>query len=195
MITIGLTGSFGSGKTFVASIFRSLGAEVIDADRIAHEVIRKGSAAYKKIIRAFGKDILDKSGNIDRRELSEIVFDRDETVYKLNKIVHPEVIEIIKERIKKSTHNKIIVIDAPLLVEANLAEFMDKLIVVKASTTNQIDRCVRKFGLKSAEVLKRIKNQIPLKRKIKMADFVIDNDGRRSETKKQAIKIWRQLWR
>ncbi|MBI5143599.1 MAG: dephospho-CoA kinase [Candidatus Omnitrophica bacterium] len=196
MLVIGLTGSFGTGKTFVASIFKSLGAEVIDADRIAHKLIKKGTAAHKRIIRNFGKNLLDKNGDIDRRALSEIVFDDKDKLNKLNEIIHPEVIKEIKERVKKSRHDKIVIIDAPLLIEADLGRFVDKVIVVKSSTTKQIERSVKKFGLKKEEVLKRIKNQIPLERKIKMADFVIDNDRARSETKRQVIKIWREfLWR
>ena len=196
MLVIGLTGSFGTGVTFVASIFKSLGAEVIDADRIAHEVIKKGTAVYKRIIRHFGKNLLDVNGNIDRRTLSAIVFNDKDKLHKLNAIIHPEVIKEIKERAKKARHDKVVIIDAPLLIEANLGRFVDKLIVVKSSTAKQIKRSVKKFGLKSEEVMKRIKNQIPLERKIAMADFVIDNDRARSETKRQVIKIWREiLWR
>ena len=196
MLVVGLTGSFGTGVTFVASIFKSLGAEVIDADRIAHEVIKKGTAVYKRIIRHFGKNLLDVNGNIDRRTLSAIVFNDKDKLHKLNAIIHPEVIKEIKERAKKARHDKVVIIDAPLLIEANLGRFVDKLIVVKSSTTKQIERSVKKFGLKSEEVLKRIKSQIPLERKIAMADFVIDNDRARSETKRQVIKIWREiLWR
>lgn len=196
MFVIGLTGSFGTGKTFIASIFRSLGARIIDADRIAHEVIRERTDAYRRIIRHFGKDILDKNGDIDRSKLSGIVFNDKDELDNLNKIIHPKVIKEIKKKVKKTRHDKIIIIDAPLLIEAGLAGFVDKLVVVKSSRAKQIDRCIKKFGLKKEEVMKRIKSQIPLEKKIKMADFVIDNDGTRSETRKKALKIWREiLWR
>ncbi len=195
MTILGLTGSFGTGKTLVASLFKRLGAEIIDADRIAHDVIKKNSSAYKKIIIVFGKGVLAKNGNIDRSKLAAIVFGNRKELRKLNRIVHPEVIRKIKEDMRKLGDAKAVVIDAPLLVEAKVTGMVDKLVVVKASRTNQVDRCVKKFKMKKEDVLRRIENEIPLKTKIVMADFVVSNDGRKSETKKQVEEIWRRLWR
>lgn len=196
MIILGLTGSFGTGKTFVASIFKALGAKIIDADKIARKAIKKGSTTYKRIVDAFGDDILDEGRNINRRRLAGIVFDNKNNLNRLNEIVHPEVIREIKERIEGARSKDIVIIDAPLLIEANLANVVDKLIVVKSSMSNQIDRCMSKFGISEEDILKRINSQIPLERKARMADFVIDNDGTKAETKKQVRKIWRKaLWR
>lgn len=193
MKLIGLTGSFGTGKTFVASIFGSLGGQVLDADEIAHDVIKRGRAAYKRIVRAFGKGILEKGGNIDRRRLADMVFANESRLKRLNRIVHPEVVKAIKNgalNIKEG----IVVVDAPLLIEAKLVSMVDYLVVVKSSRENQIKRCMKKFHIRKEDVLDRIGHQIPIGRKIRLADFVVDNDGTRSDTRRQVKKIWRRIY-
>ncbi|MCX5677651.1 MAG: dephospho-CoA kinase [Candidatus Omnitrophica bacterium] len=196
MTVIGLTGSFGTGKTFVASIFKSLGASVIDADTIAHGVIKKGKPAYKKIIGAFGSGILAPGREIDRKKLAALAFSSKRSVKKLNRIVHPEVIRVIKAKIKAAGKNAVVVIDAPLLIEARLLNIVDKLVVVKSSKKRQIERCLKKFHIKREEVLKRIRSQISMKRKLKMADFVVRNDRTRSLTRSQVRKVWEEIvWR
>jgi len=196
MKVIGITGSFGTGKTFVASIIkRSFGAKVLNADEIAHEVIRKGTPAYKKIVALFGEEVLDNGRNIMRKRLADIAFRNKESVGRLNRIVHPEVISCIKRAIRKAGKKEVIVIDAPLLVEANLTGMVDKLIVVKANRKAQLKRCTKKFCIKERKVLDRIENQMPLAKKIKLADFVVDNNGTKSETRKQVKEIWRKIWK
>jgi dephospho-CoA kinase len=193
---IGLTGSFGTGKTFVASIFKSLGATIIDADLIAHGVIKKPGPAYKKIIAAFGSGILAPDREIDRSKLAALVFGSKRSVVKLNKIVHPEVIRVIKAKIKAAGKDAVVVIDAPLLVEARLLNIVDKVVVVKSSKKRQIERCLKKFHIKREEVLKRIRSQMSMKRKLKMADFVVLNDRTRSLTRSRVRKVWEEIvWR
>ncbi len=198
---IGITGGFGSGKTFVASMFGKLGAKVIDADRIAHEVIRKGSPEYKRIVKLFGKGIISRNGEIDRKKLGAIVFSRPKLLSKLNRIVHPEVIrriksEIVSERVSGLAGERVIVIDAPLLIEAGLDKLVDKLVVVKCQKRRQIERCQEKFCLQKEEISQRIASQIPLKKKIQMADLTIDNSRTRALTEKQVRKAWREkLWK
>ena len=196
MKVIGLTGSFGTGKTFVASIFRSLGATILDADRIAHKVIRKPGPEYARIVKLFGKEILDKKGEIDRGKLGKIVFSNEALLKKLNSIVHPKVIKVIERSVGNSDKNDVIVIDAPLLVEANLKRLVDRLVVVKCEKRRQIERCQEKFCLTEKEISRRIKSQIPLKKKMKMADLVIDNSRTRSQTREQVRKAWEEkLWK
>jgi len=190
MMIIGLTGSIGTGKTFVASVFRSLGAEVLDADRIAHGVIRRPTAAYRKIVRIFGPGILDSRGNIDRKKLGRIVFADRKKLRKLDRIVHPEVIRVIKKRAAGAGKGSVVVIDAPLLVEAGLDRMVDALVVVTSSRKAQIDRCRKKSGLAESEVLKRIASQIPLKEKVRRADFIIDNNGTKTKTRKLVRSVW-----
>lgn len=194
MTVIGITGNFGTGKSYVASILRSLGAKVLDADRIAHDVIKKGKPAYKKAVKVFGRDILDRSRSIDRSKLARIVFSDKRDLGKLNAIVHPEVINVIKQSIGKAgAGGGVLAIDAPLLVEADLVGLVEWLVVVKAPRKKQVERCVSKFGIKKEDVLGRIAAQMPMSKKIKFADFVVDNSGSRSETRKQVLKIWRRI--
>ena len=193
-IILGLTGSFGSGKTTVARIFKSFGAQIIDADKLAHGCIAPGSPAYEKIIHAFGNGILDKDGRIDRKKLSDIVFNDINLLIKLNSIIHPQVIRIIKAKIN-SSKSKVIVLDAPLLLEAGLKGLVDKLLVVKITRARQLKRIRNKSSLSKQDILKRIKSQIPLPQKVRLADFVIDNSATLSETMKQVEQIRRLLWK
>ncbi len=193
---IGLTGGFGTGKTLAASVFKSLGARVLDADGIARDAVAKGKSAYRKIVRTFGKGILDSSKNIDRRKLAAVVFADEDALKRLNRIVHPAVIAKIKSGIRKSASRGIVVVDAPLLIEANLAGIADVLVVVTCSRREQIKRCMRKFRMEKRDVLRRIGSQIPIKMKVGMADFIVDNSGDRSVTKKRLRKVWKEiLWR
>ena len=195
-MVIGITGSFGTGKSFVASVFRSLGAKVVDADRMAHEVIRKGTPEYRRIVKGFGKNILTGRGEIDREKLGEVVFSDVALLRKLTGIVHPEVIRKIRRSVEAAGKKDIVVIDAPLLIEANLSKLIDKLVVVKCSKRRQIERCQEKFCLQKKEILRRIRNQMPLSKKLKMADIVIDNSLTKAHTKKQVRKVWREeLWK
>ncbi|MFA6142822.1 MAG: dephospho-CoA kinase [Candidatus Omnitrophota bacterium] len=195
MKIIGLTGSFGTGKTFVASVFKSLGAVVIDADRIAHECIKKRTPVYKRILRKFGRGVLNSSGSIDRAKLGRIVFNNKDDLKSLNRIVHPEVIKIIEERIKSTDDEKIIVIDAPLLVEAGLVGMVDMLVVVTCSKRKQIARCRSKFGIEKEEISKRIRNQVSIEKKKKMSDLIIENSGTRVQTIRQVREAWGDVWR
>ncbi|MBN1527212.1 MAG: dephospho-CoA kinase [Candidatus Omnitrophica bacterium] len=192
MTIIGLTGSIGTGKTFVASVFRSLGAEILDADRIAHDAIRRTGPAYRKIVRAFGPAILGSRRAIDRKRLGRIVFADSRKLKKLNRIVHPEVIRVIKKRAARVGRGRLVVIDAPLLVEAGLDSMVDALVVVACSRKAQLERFRKKSGLSAREVMKRLANQIPLRQKIGMADFVIYNNGTKAETRKLVRRVWEQ---
>ena len=194
MHAIGITGSFGTGKTTVAKLFAKLGAQVIDADRLAHILIKKGGREYKRIVAVFGKRVLSGSGEIDRKKLAEIAFSRRSAMQKLCKVVHPPVIKEIKKRIAAGKiRRQLLVIDAPLLIEAGLRSAVDKLVVVTASKGNQLKRIKNRTGLSRAEILRRIKAQLPLKRKIHLANFIVDNDASLAFTKKQVKRIWREI--
>jgi len=191
-IIIGLTGSFGSGKTTIAKIFASLGAVVIDADKLARQCLKPQEAAYKKIIRLFGRGILKKDKSIDRPRLAGIVFRDNKLLRRLNHIVHPEVIRQIKSKIK-SVKRKMIVIDAPLLIEAGLKKMVDKLAVVTISRKRQILRLQNRGFLKKIDILRRINLQLPQKKKVRLADFIIDNDQALSVSKKQVRALFKKL--
>ena len=196
MKIVGLTGSFGTGKTSVASVFKSLGAKVIDADKIARSLIEKNGPERGRIVAAFGPEILAASGRINRSKLAGAVFGNKNALARLNRIVHPGVIRRIKAIVKTSGRDAVVVIDAPLLIEAGLLNIVDKLVVVSSSKKRQIERCRKKFRIKREEVLKRIKSQMSLKKKIKMADFVVKNDSTMSAMRSRARKVWEEIvWR
>jgi len=191
-IVLGLTGSFGSGKTTVSRLFCSLGAKAIDADKLAHKQIRRGSFVYKKIKREFPCTVFKRNGYIDRKKLAAIVFADKVKLARLNNIIHPGVIRDIKHRVK-SLGKTVIVLDAPLLLEAGLRRMADKLIVVRIPQSLQIERIRKKSSLSSADILKRIKCQLPVSEKVRLADFIIDNTGSIEKTKSQVKKIWKGL--
>ncbi len=168
---IGLTGSFSTGKTSVAGMFRKLGAKIIDADKIVHKFIDART----------------------RRKLAKIVFKRKVYLELLCKIIHPLVIKEIKRDLRKIKSKKIVVVDAPLLIETGLHRIVDKLIVVKVNQHIQIQRAIRHTGLKKNDILRRIGFQMPLRKKIKLADWVVDNNGTISQTREQVIRIWKEI--
>ena len=193
-IVIGLTGSFGSGKSTVAGIFSSYGAAVIDADKIARGCFNRGKKIYKKVILAFGNKILGADKNIDRHKLAKIVFNNKKLLGKLNNIVHPEIIRIVRSKIS-SKKKGVMVLDAPLLLEAGLQNAVDFLVVVTLDKDKQFSRLIKKTSLKKADIAKRIKYQIPLRAKARLADFIIDNNGSLKNTRKQVAQIRRKLWK
>ena len=193
MLIIGLTGGIGTGKSFVASIFRKLGAEVVEADKLGHKAFEKGTSTHKKVVAEFGKRILSPRGLIDRKILAGIVFSDKKKLEKLNRIVHPVIISGICDRIRSAGKSGILVVDAPLICEAGITGLMDVLVVVKASKKNQIDRCYKKSGMSRKDVCKRTACQMPLSAKIRMSDYTVDNNGMKEDTKKQVRKIWQEL--
>jgi len=193
-IILGLTGGLGSGKTYVAKIFRLYAAQVIDADNIAHSIIRPGKKTYKRVVKSFGRQILNKDKTINRSCLARIIFNDKKLLFKLNRIMHPEIIRIIKTKIKTAS-KQIIIIDAPLLIEAGLKKMVDKIIVVAATRENQINRLLKRRQFNRADIARRINAQISLAKKVRMADFVIDNNGSKENTRKQVGIIRRKLWK
>ncbi|OIO34333.1 MAG: dephospho-CoA kinase [Candidatus Omnitrophica bacterium CG1_02_40_15] len=229
---IGITGSFGSGKTTVAKMFAKLGAYAIDADKIYYSLIRPKKRCYKKIVKYFGKDILTSSGRIDRKKLGNIVFKDRSKLKLLNSITHPDVIKEIK-RIVKSTHSTSgstgsppsessraksrgsglilsgherrnlntvevskkgkVIIEAPLLIESGFYKEADKVILVANKKEEQVKRIKEERGLSSRKILKRIRMQMPLKKKLAFADFIIDNSGPKAQTLYQVRNIWQKL--
>jgi dephospho-CoA kinase len=197
-LIVGLTGGIVGGKSTVASMFKNLGAKIVDADKLGHSVILPHKPAWKKITRLFGKDILQNDLTIDRGKLGKIVFTNQTLLKKLNEITHPEIIKLIKKEINlaiNKTHRqeKILIIDAALIYEAKIDRLMDKIMVVYINKDEQVKRLIRRNNLSKEEAFQRIKSQMPMKEKVKMADYVIDNSNSLDETKKQVEKIWKKL--
>ncbi|MDO9465627.1 MAG: dephospho-CoA kinase [bacterium] len=197
---VGLTGGIASGKDTVAVMFADLGAEIIDADKIANDLINariNRNNVPAKIVGFFGRDILNNSGRIDKKRLADIVFkDRKKLEY-LNRIMHPEIIKIIKEKIASATprndEGNVTIINAPLIVEAEATSLVDKLIVVSVGMENQIARLRARSSLTREEACRRINAQLSIKEKERFSDFIIDNNNGLEETEKQVKKIWKEL--
>ena len=186
---IGITGQIGSGKTAAAKLFRKHGFRVIDADKVSHSLMRKKSPIYSKLLKNFGKGILDENENIDRKKLGDLAFAEARKLKKLNSIMHAAIISSVKGAIKKNKNGKII-IDAPLLLETKAKNLVDKVIVVRAGI-KKIFKRNEKF---SKEQIERILNvQMPLNEKLKYADFVIDNNKGLKHMKKQVENAVNQL--
>lgn len=178
---IGITGVFGSGKTTVAKIFKRLSnCDVIDADRIAREVLPR---LKEKVIREFG-NIIIKGKKIDRRRLADVVFNDKKKLSRLNRITHPNIIKEVGNRIKKS-NRRLIVLDVPLLIEAKMQKMVDKVIVVKCDDEKIIQRS--RFSRK--ETTMRIASQLPIEKKLKLADYIVDNNGSLKNTEEQVKKM------
>ncbi len=196
-IIIGITGSFATGKSTIASMFKRLGAKVLNADKIAHRLMRQGTEPHKKIVKEFGDKVLTGYGAVDRTKLAAVVFCDRKPLGKLCGIIHPAVISDIRKSIRDTAKNgsKIpaIVIDAPLLIEAGMRKMLDVLIVVMTGPKVQIERARKKTGMSVAEIKRRIKNQLPLREKAKMADYIIDNEKSQGYVKKIVKKIWKEI--
>lgn len=188
---IGLTGGFGSGKSTVAGMFKSFGARIVDADRIAHSLLSPRGGMYRDIIGIFGEKILKADRTIDRRALAREVFSCPRLLKRLNAIIHPQVKKIIGEKIRGYGAG-VIIVDAPLLFETGLDKAMDAVIAVIIERSEQLRRLKEK-GLSEKESMLRIRRQMPLREKARRADFRIDNSGTRKETRAQARALWQRI--
>ena len=188
---IGITGSFGSGKTTVAKMFAKLGAYMIDADKVYYSLIRPGKSCYKKVVGYFGKVILGRSGRIDKKKLGRIVFKDKAKLEILNSLTHPEVIKEIK-KIIKAGKGKVIVVEAPLLIESGFYKQVDKVVLVANDREEQVRRVREARGISSKEIFKRIRTQMSFNKKLAFADFIIDNSGSKLSTLNQVTEIWKQ---
>ena len=196
MTVIGLTGSFGTGKSTAARMFKDLGARVLDADIIAHNLIRPGRDCWRKIVHCFGRDILNRNQTINRDKLAKIVFRKQQDLRKLEEIIHPLIVGEIASRLRKienSRKDEIVVIDAPLLIETGLAKKVDILIVVNLNRVRQKARVLKQKRISQDQILKRIRSQLSLSKKIAIADYVIDNNGKKNDTRRQVKKIWEEI--
>jgi len=193
MIVLGITGSAGTGKSTVAKYIIQKGATGLDADKIVHQLIHPRGKCFKAVVRQFGKNIL-ANGQIDRSKLAGIVFNSEEQLKKLTTILHPKVREILKAKIAalKNTR-KILVLDVPLLYESGMDRLCDYVIVVKASQKEQIRRLKVRQNIPKKQALQRIRAQMPLKDKIRLADIIIDNENDLKQTKKQVEELWERL--
>lgn len=190
-LVIGLTGGIASGKSTVSKMFKEMDIPVVDADVEARLAVEKGEPAYNKIIAEFGAEILMENGEIDRPKLGSIIFHQAEKRRLLNEIVHPEVRRRMMEQIAAAKQNRedVIVLDIPLLFESKLTYMVDKTILVYVDNETQLQRLIDRNKLSSVDAEARVRSQMPLAGKVKLADEVIDNNGTVEETKKQLLDL------
>lgn len=196
MQVIGLTGGIATGKSTVSRILKNAGAVIIDADRIARDVVKKGLPAYQEIIDVFGENILLPDGEIDRGLLGDIIFKDPQKKQLLNSIVHPYVrkeTNLQLKHIEKTHPNTIVILDIPLLMEAQMHKNLSEVIVVYAPEHIQINRLMQRDGISKADALARVRSQISIEKKKDLATIVIDNSGTRENTRKRTLEIFQRI--
>lgn len=186
MRVVGLTGGIGSGKSTVAAFFKQQGAEVVDADQIAREVVEPGRPALEAIIKAFGRDVLQSNGRLDRARLAAIVFKDVAARERLEAITHPPIRQRLLEEVEaRRARPGLLVLDIPLLYERPRIEAVDAVVVVWVDAATQLERLLARGGLDEEAARARIAAQMPLDEKKARADHVIDNSGSREATRRQ----------
>lgn len=196
MKTIGLTGGIGSGKSTVSQILVELGAFVIDADKVGHEIYLPGKEAWQQVTAAFGRDILAPDQTIDRKKLGALVFGSDEARKKLNEIVHPLMFQDIDRRIKAKRatgFTKPIVIEAAILIEANWLPLADEVWLIVTNKTVVIDRVATQRGMAAKDTEARIASQLSDSERRKHAQVVIENDGSLEELQQKIRVAWSRV--
>ena len=188
MLVIGLTGSLGTGKSTVAVMFAKRGAKIIDADAITRDLLAPGKKCVKKVAKIFPGAILTSS-TINRSELAKIVFSHPRELQKLTDILYPEALKVVKSQISRYKHESLCILDVPLLFESGWDKITNINMVVKAKRAQQIERAQKRLGITRNDVLRRLKNQMPLKEKCDMADMIIDNSRGLKHTQAQVDAI------
>lgn len=193
MLKVGLTGGIGAGKSEVSRLLVEHGAVLIDADRIAREVVEPGTPGLAAVVEAFGSDVLAPDGSLDRPALGAIVFADADRLAVLNSIVHPLVGARSAELEAAATGDSVVVHDVPLLAENGLAPLYDLVVVVDASPETQLDRLVRLRGMSEEDARARMAAQATRAKRLEIADIVIDNDVPLDELHRRVDAVWADL--
>ena len=196
MVVIGVTGGVGTGKSTVAAMFKQFGAVVLDADAIAHHVMGPKQLAWRQIVKAFGRGVLNPDETVNRRRLAALVFQDEQRRRQLERIIHPRVLAHIKRqlhRLRRQRRITVVVLDVPLLLEVGAQDVADALVVVTAPPEAQRARLKDKHGWSDEETDARIGAQWDLSAKVALADYVVDNSDGVDTTRTQVKRIWKQL--
>ena len=195
-LLVGLTGGMGTGKTLAASIFKELGAHILDADLICRKLVEPGQPALKEISECFGENILDKSRNLDRKKIAQVIFNDPDKKKILENILHPKVFAFEKDKYKnicKINPSALVIIDAALLIESGNYKNMDKVVVVYADEKTRIERVLIRGDWSRNEVVSRIKNQMPGEEQTLYADFVLENSSDELQLRNQVEGLYGKL--
>ncbi len=188
-MALGLTGGIASGKTTAANFLKSIGAKIIDADKIAHKIMEPDGPAYSDIVQFFGNNILDDDGSINRKKLGEIVFNNSELRQKLEKITHPIILNKIKTRLKENADNNTVLV-APLLFEVGIDNLVDQVWVIYCNRETQINRLKDRDGVTREAAIARINAQMSLEKKIEKADLAIENENSIEDLERKLKLAW-----
>jgi dephospho-CoA kinase len=191
VLTVGLTGGIGAGKSLVAQRLRELGAIVIDSDALAREVVEPGTDGLAAVVAAFGARVLQADGSLDRQAVASIVFGDDARRRVLEAIIHPRVRERTARIVAQAPPQAVVVNDVPLLVEAGLAATFDLVVVVLASTQVRVDRLVRHRGMTAEQAHTRIAAQASDEQRRAVATVVITNEGSTAQVREEVDRVWR----
>ena len=196
MVIAGLTGGIATGKSTVAGIFASAGARVVDADRIARDAVRPGTAVHADIVAHFGAGILLADGAVDRKQLAAVIFGDPAEQRALERMVHPQVkrqIALQLNRLRREAPDSVAIVDVPLLFETGMDRGLPVTILVYAPEAIQVRRLIARDGLTQAQARARIRAQMPIEEKRARAAVVIDNSGSLANTRRQALAVYRKL--
>jgi len=196
MLKVGVTGGLGSGKSIASQHFAKLGADVIDADKLARELIQSNEVVQKDLIQIFSEEILNPDGILDRKKLAHRAFANEDNQMKLNAIMHPFIIEKIDnefERIAKISKYKLMILDAALIFEADLHLKMDYTVLVTAPLKIRLQRALTRGGISKEDIIQRMDLQMPEEIKMEFADYVIQNTGSEQNLLHAVETLYEQL--
>ncbi|MFI5116171.1 MAG: dephospho-CoA kinase [Terriglobales bacterium] len=200
MLRVGLTGGIACGKSSIAAMLVKRGAHFLQADGLAHQLYAPGTATYDKVVRSFGREILNEDGAVNRSKLANLVFPN--RIKELNAIVHPEVVKRQNSwmsEVEQSDPHGIAVVEAALLIEAGTEKDFDKVIVVTCGFEQKVERFARRTNVPlevaRAEVERRSAAQFSDEEKARRADYIVDNSGSAENTERQVERIWHELQR
>ena len=194
MLTIGLTGGIGSGKSEVARALEEFGAVVVNADRVGHQAYAPNTEAWHEVVAAFGEDILAANGEVDRKKLGAVVFSDPKALARLNRIMHPRIYQAIAAQLQRLREQgvRVAVVEAALLIEAGWLPLVDEVWVVSASEEAVVQRVRARTSLSEDEVRRRIRSQMSAEERRRYADVVIENEGTLEELRQRVRALWEE---
>ncbi len=196
MLRVGLTGGLASGKSFVGEALAGFGCRLIRADELGHQALSPQGESYAAVIREFGRGILKEDGSIDRRRLAVVVFGSPERLERLNGLVHPAVMareEALIGKYEAEDPRGIAVVEAAILIETGSYKRFDRLILAVCPERQQLERALARDGMSEAEARGRLERQMPLREKLRFADYVIDTSGEKEDTLRQTRAVYESL--
>ncbi|HEX2173016.1 MAG TPA: dephospho-CoA kinase [Dehalococcoidia bacterium] len=196
MITIGLTGGIGTGKTTVSKILADLGAYIMDADKVGHEMLLPQTEVWHDIIATWGRDLLTEDDQIDRRKLGAIVFSDPAALQKLNSISHPRMKKVMADRLatlRQEGQVPVVIVEAAILIEAKWYDIVDRVWMTHAAEGVAVRRLQARNGMSEEEALKRIRSQLTADERAKYAQLIIDTDCTLDELHQKTEQVWRAV--